>query len=210
MNRNPFIGLLIYLTVNLHLNAAVLDIDTNGFLHGATDIEVNGVLYDVRFLQGSYNELLASGFALDTESAVAAAAFSAALLRQVFVDGPQGEFDSNPRLTYGCSNANVRTCRMETPYAYDPYRQGTVFAFAAENSYLTGSDELPIWADGLNATYRVGDTINSHDEYQIGYVDWSPSALQAVPIPSSISLLGAGLLGLTGLGRAHSRKRLKA
>ena len=68
---------------------------------------MDGNLYDVQFLDGTciglYNgcdEI--SDFTFQTQSSAALA--SQALLDQVFLDGPLGNFDSDPTLTFGCSS----------------------------------------------------------------------------------------------------------
>ena len=84
--------------------AATLNV-VDGQLMGASDVLVDGNLYDVQFLDGTciglYNgcdEI--SDFTFQTLTSASLA--SQALLERVFLDGPAGTFDSSPSLTHGC------------------------------------------------------------------------------------------------------------
>ena len=85
---------------------AILIVNGSGILTGATGVNVNGTLYDVTFVDGSCVSLFdgcdsVSDF--DFSSADDAGDASQALLNQVFLDGPDGNFDSAPQeLTFGC------------------------------------------------------------------------------------------------------------
>ena len=47
-----------------------------------------------------------------------AVAASQALLDQVFLDTAQGEFDSDPGLTFGCINTTFGVCAASTPFGF--------------------------------------------------------------------------------------------
>ena len=91
------------------VQAAILQIDGGGNLTGAHEVDVGGTLYDVAFLDGTFDSVFGvSG--LDATTLAEAAAFSDALLAHVFV----GMFDSMPSLTVGCEEPTL--CRTLTPY----------------------------------------------------------------------------------------------
>ena len=74
-------------------------------LHGASNVLVGGVSYDVQFLDGTCIELYkgcdeASDFTFQTQASALLA--SQALLDQVFLDGALGAFDNYPGRTRGC------------------------------------------------------------------------------------------------------------
>lgn len=89
--------------------AATLIVDSNGILTGATGVNVNGSLFDVQF----FDDILLDNPSVD---AVFANAAGQALLSQVFVDGAQGNFDSNPGLTAGCAPVSGSLCETIIPY----------------------------------------------------------------------------------------------
>jgi hypothetical protein len=78
----------------------------NSRLIGARNVEINGALYNVSFDGGTCIEVFngcnaARNFAGDRDFAVAAAR---ALLNTVYVDGPAGNFDSDPSQVATCSD----------------------------------------------------------------------------------------------------------
>jgi hypothetical protein len=83
-----------------------------GQLHGASNVLVDGSLYDVQFLDCTSIELYtgcdeASDFTFQTEASAILA--SQALRDQVFDDWSPSAFQTNPALTNGCQPASV-TC----------------------------------------------------------------------------------------------------
>ena len=91
-------------------NAAIFDI-RSGQLFGAAGVDVDGVLYDVAFRDGTAIELYGgadentdfpfTNLSNLNDNSLAITA-NQALLDQVFVDSPLGAFDSAPNLTNGC------------------------------------------------------------------------------------------------------------
>jgi hypothetical protein len=93
-----FALLVAFVLVASGAQAATLNV-VDGQLMGASGVNVDGNLYDVQFLDGTciglYNgcdEI--SDFTFQTEASALLA--SQALLDQVFLDSPEGMFDSNP------------------------------------------------------------------------------------------------------------------
>lgn len=76
---------------------------TGGILTGATGVNVGGTLYSVSFQDGTCAELF-SGCDSDADflfNQVTGNLAAQALLDQVFLDGPDGPFDSAPQMTRG-------------------------------------------------------------------------------------------------------------
>ena len=119
LSSSLFVASLGFLMLaSSNVGAATLNL-VGGQLLGASDVIVDGVSYDVEFVDGTCVDLFdgcdsASDFIFGTPSAGSLA--SQALLDQVFLDGGSGSFDSNPELTNGCSSP--LRCSVATPIVY--------------------------------------------------------------------------------------------
>lgn len=159
----------VFLTAPAH--AATLDV-SGGQLLGAFDVDVNGSLFDVAFVEGSCIALFSgcdenADFTFGGDSAAAAAA-AQALIDQVFLDGPGGLFDTSAELTFGCSD-EVR-CWALTPFSRSP---GIVNYHNAEN----------ISGQGIDSTMQGSTRIefDTTGETLVVYAVWTP-----VPEPEDI------------------------
>lgn len=179
---------------------------TNGILTGADDVNVNGALYNVTFADGSCNSLFngcsQSSFAFTTLDSAGAAA--RALLDQVFVDGPDGQFDSVTNKVVGCGvNALCRTSIPFNAYisngANSAYPAGSpVFSHArAINYYHAGTDSVSY------ATIQASSDTSPTPENNFAIFTFVSPAASEVPEPSSIALIG---IALAGFGFARRRK----
>ena len=96
--------------------APVLQIE-NGKLAGAVGVNVDGALYNVHFVDGTcysaFRDCSPYNFFHIGGSGFWESAASEALIDTVFVDSPQGLFDSFPQLTVGCSYEE--RCNVMTP-----------------------------------------------------------------------------------------------
>lgn len=173
--------------------SVTLQVDNNGYLSGASGVNVHGNLYDVSFVSGDIQSVfLSSGrttpnppFADGTDVWDA----SQALLNQVFTDSSAGQFDSSPWLTSGCTSA-VSSCYVVTPFELQ------VPGGVTGTGILAGF--LRNWSGASGNEDSVG--AQAYSEYGYAYPDpavyavWNLTSPFSVPEPSSILLmLVAGL-----------------
>ncbi len=191
----PLCVLVLGLGVGQAHASAILQIDGAGFLTGATGVMVNGTAYDVSFQAGSCNSVFNGCDPVEDllfTSAASALAASQALLDQVFLGenivgdpfGP-GFFDSHPGLTQGCTAAAFNVCIAQTPYGFS---QGTFLLLGIATNYgpVTGrTDEASL------SNIVGGGTVTSGIQT---FAVWSVSPVATVPEPSTVALLGPGLI----------------
>jgi hypothetical protein len=177
----------------------VVDQDT-GKLFGANSLDINGTLYDVRFVDGTCASLFngcneQSDFILTNFTDFVRAA--EVLLAQVFINTDGGQFDDFPALTRGCSSVSI--CRAELPFQLSS--PGIVDVIAARNGGLTGVE------DRLIGTVR-SSSYDSGFEPQATWAVFSRSNVPdpdtaAVPEPDIWAMFLLGFL-LTGLALRRS------
>nr|WP_320015613.1 PEP-CTERM sorting domain-containing protein [uncultured Desulfobacter sp.] len=177
----------------------------DGQLMGATDVLVNGVSYDVEFLDDSadylYNDGVDFTFTFTTETDALAA--SAVLLAQVFIDDElDGLFDSDPTLTNGGGYTGY--IYVYTPYEIDETVSSWMNMAYAFNSKIDHSEP-----DGTGSKYDVNTSYDTAGMSGQVYAVWSLSKTSSVPVPTTIVLLGSGLLSLAGLRRKKYFNKLR-
>lgn len=170
---------------------AVTLIVQNGKLMGANGVDVDGKFYNVRFADGScaqvYGACTADHF--DFTEYLPALSAAKALYDQVFIDTPQGNFDSNPALTFGCEASR---CLTLIAFSTTPERHPTSYTVAV-NNVLNRSDNYGQFFPSLDLDYKLVDNVNL-----------ARFTLSAVPEPSSWAMMiaGFGLAGVT-MRRKH-------
>ena len=178
-------------------SAAVLQV-SGGELVGALGVNVNGTLYNVEFVEGTCAALFSgcdqpSDFAFTTQAQADAA--SQALLDQVLIDGPQGNFDTEPAMTFGCEpNTQASYCSPLTPFTLMVNSDGS----------FAGSSEI------FNQPTVSGDTITfgflpiNFDTTSSPFLVYARFSASALPEPTTVGLLGIGLAGFALRRRKRS------
>ncbi len=204
--RTIVLGLLLTATVSA--NAVTLTIDPmTGQLLGAEDVGVNGEFFDVAFLDGTCGDLFngcdeAGDFAFPNEFVATEAVF--ALLDQVFVDG-QGQFDSNPGLTFGCDSA---PCFVDIPVFSELGGFGSSGPGPVAVSVTNAVDEVN---DGVFPFFALVDPAtdsNALGATNVVFAVFTPVA--PVPIPAALPFFLASLAGLGVMRRCKNKVQLAA
>lgn len=181
------VALALTILTPVSASAATLIGRWDGQLTGALGVDVDGMSYDVTFVEGSCIELFngcdASSDFVFTNLGTAESA-SQALLDQVFIDGAQGQFDSRPDLTLSGGNWFL------TPWKFELLGRDEVTSAVAVNLY----------AEQVDFVIGVGLTPNHTG---LTYALWAPTV---VPVPAAGFLLMAALAGLALNSRFASNK----
>jgi hypothetical protein len=178
-------------------NASVILVTQGDQLIGADNVNVNGVLYDARFVEGTceevYGSCIQSSFTF-TDSPTAFAA-SEALVNDVFVDGPAGMFDSSPILTLGCDIAD--RCDALTPYSLSDVG---VLVTSGRSGFIESQD----FAGFKTVLFTDPDTRTLFNDV---YVTWTLSSATPPVEVSAPSILTIFVLALIGLGASRFKKQ---
>ncbi|WP_308515709.1 PEPxxWA-CTERM sorting domain-containing protein [Sphingomonas flavescens] len=189
------IAVITAISVTASASAATLVVNSSGILTGATGVSINGHLYDVQFLEGTCTTLYSgcdanSDFDFFSNSADAAGA-GQALLDQVLIDGPAGNFDTDLSKTYGCTVPGLTSglCTFLIPTV------AGAAGFPTTVLYTTnGASDL---ADNPSIVSSYPPTLDTTGTFAV-YAKFTAST-SSVPEPATwaMMLCGFGALGLT-------------
>ncbi len=162
---------------------ATLIVAGDGTLLGATDVLVDGTLYEVEFVDGRCFDLFdgcdeLSDFVFTDEATALLAA--QALLDQVMV----GIYDLDPELIFGCGD--LRLCQTIIPYAVS----GGVF------QYVQAANFDPAVGPNRVSLQEVSITFDTRNNESINFARFT-----VVPEPLTLLLFGVGLAGLAVIRR---------
>jgi hypothetical protein len=175
--------------------AAILQIDNTDpnrpVLLGARNVYIDGAYYDVAFEEGTCVALYdgcddaADAPFPDTPTTEAAAQ---ALLDQVFVDGPLGQFDSDPDLTYGCESTDL--CHILIPVLLPPLYFYGVTALNFDAAF--GRPDLILDTVSASGDALFVDSAVSNDRV---HATFRPSQPLPEPDTSALFSLAIALMG---------------
>lgn len=172
-------------------NATVLNVDSNGQLLGAYNVNVMGTLYDVVFIDNrTAKDLFYGSASFDASTEMHGWAFALALLDLVLVDTGSYHFDSQHNNTSGCEFVDF--CSIGTPLIVNGDLWG-VFA-------LNQPGEMKDWL------YTITLDFDKNTVQSSVIADWSVSSLRTAPAlfgQSTLMMPGAASSLFTGLKTWH-------
>jgi len=197
---------LLLMVYPLASNGATLTVN-NGMLMGATGVDVNGILFDVEFLDGTCAELYNgcdenTDFPFtnpaDLNDTVLITAAVTALFEKVLIDSPSGAFDSFPIFINGCVLAGA--CQVNTPLFVGASTEfipafGAFNDIAVEQGNTTNLDRIIEGSVYFNSNPLPLSPSTDASVFAV----WSPTTV--VPVPAALWLFLSGILGLTLLGK---------
>jgi hypothetical protein len=185
------IALACLLITSLSANAATLRIDASGQLTGATGVDVRGVLFDVRFMDGSCNTLFDGCDPTNYTFVMGTTLIMSAVFDQVVI----GVYDTSPELVNGCKHS---VCQIWFPKAYQPDKYGAPGVDVGIGQNTTGINDN-LWVGAVWADFDTAEDAGSSRTYAV-------VSLTAVPLPAAAWLFISALGGLV----VAKRKQLKA
>jgi hypothetical protein len=192
------LGIVLYISTH-NVSAATLQVNLDGLLTGALNVDVSGTLYDVEFIDDSFDNVFGlTGAGIVASTLSQAQAFSNALLNQVLIDGIAGNFDTDQAATFGCGGF---ACQIYTPTTQSPW-DGTATSnvpfYAAANFASEASD------NAIGGVLLRGQANGFQSNTFNVWADWSLSPASPVPLPAAFWLFASGIIGLLTVSRRKS------
>ena len=188
--RTVFAVVIFCLTISLEATASPVLIVNSGRLTGATGLTVGTNVFNVQFVNGTCASVFGachpSSFLFqDSGSALLA---SQAILNSLLVDGPQGNFHTQPGLT--CGAASV--CRILTPYGLftSPTLVGPEVGVA-----VVGTDPTLVPPSGAADFSIEHIDLDTNSDHTYIWAKWSTDAA-TVAEASSLHYLSVGAMAL--------------
>lgn len=191
---------IIVISISSSANAAILNVSPFGVLMGASQVFIEGNRYNVSFENGSCQGIFSGcdsplDFAFRNQTDAIAGA--QALMNQVFLDAPQGQYDSTPNITNGCHDP--ANCLVIVPFGFAG--PSTVDAVVAFNSSIEAVDSAgsTVTSPTTYSTVFSAVFVYAKFERQIlvppkglpsGALPALSPGIQAVPVPASLLTLG--------------------
>ncbi len=216
-----FIGLAALGLLTTATEAAILNVDANGQLRGARNVEIGGSLFDVTFVDGTCFDAFGNceqqdfDFSAQTSpflttssviiispnppNATAANQAAGALLEQVLINTSAGAFDSQPELTHGCTDGLV--CEIIIPVLRNPDEVAAAFASNQSGDSLDFSSLSLATLSLVDNTVVFGSGVALSDS-QFTFARFSPSA--KVSEPTALAIFSLGLFGVSVCARRKS------
>lgn len=181
-------------------SAATLNVNSNQ-LFGATGVDVDGTSYDVSFVDGTCVTVFdgcddISDFTFSTEANALLA--SQALLDQVLIDGPLGQFGSVPNAINGISDVN--NAQILTIFGFNPFSPANPASASARISTGPGG--------GTTTNFSFVPQSDLSSSAAFVWAVWNespvvvdPDPMAPVPLPAGGLLLLTGLAGIAGFQR---------
>jgi len=178
-----------------HTVTLLIENDT-GKLAGAENIDVDGTLFDVTFAEGDciaiYNGCdEAADFELTSEQEALAAA--QALIDQVFLNIPEGDFDTIADLTFGCDTAEPCSSQID----FEPFDSQFILDIVLSINF-PGTLDFVFTSSAFGPDFDSG----TDDEVTNAVFTLSPTS---VTEPSVLVLFAAGLFGLAMSARRRRK-----
>ena len=196
-------------------NAAVTYTVENGNLMSAQGINVGGSLYDVEFLDGTFEDLfpvselrphaVGAGYYVfpePFETYEDVQPFGQALLDQVFVDTASYAWDSDPTLVNGCENQF--RCEMIIPISVSNLPSGST---GGVHVYNSATDTTVVSFQTQVGDFIVRSSVDTNyptDQFNYRtFAKFTQQPVSPVPEAPNLALLAVGSLLLLGISKRN-------